>query len=189
MPRFTSAVLSIFTAGCQVYIVRLCSCLRQSVFWRVRGSALLENLPTPDRFSTLVAEACLQSAPILAEESSTLFFQRTQCPGLHSRRFFPPHLLTWACSSISTLVESGKPAFFCHLFSWASASITRWQRRCGCGSAGVPVKEFRFALLRPFADARMILGFICSLAADVQVRPRILSHFRTSRFPSSESWG
>src|SRR5213080_1253406 len=37
MPLFTSAVRSIFTAGCQVCTVRLSSCLRPSISSRVRG--------------------------------------------------------------------------------------------------------------------------------------------------------
>ena len=38
MPLFTSAVLSIFTAGCQACTVRLCSSLRQYISSRVRGA-------------------------------------------------------------------------------------------------------------------------------------------------------
>lgn len=37
MPLFTSAVLSIFIAGCQVCTVRLCSSLRHYISPRVRG--------------------------------------------------------------------------------------------------------------------------------------------------------
>ena len=45
----------------------------------------------------------------------------------------------------------------------------------GDGFTGVPVKEFRFALLRPFADGRMSLAMR-------------LSHYQTSPCRSSESW-
>src|SRR5436305_15121284 len=38
MPLFTSAVLSIFNAGCQACTVRLCSSLRQYISSRVRGA-------------------------------------------------------------------------------------------------------------------------------------------------------
>ncbi len=50
----------------------------------------------------------------------------------------------------------------------------------GTGFTGVPMKEFRFALLRPFADERMSLAMNLFIASGYTGQTQRLSHYRTS---------